>query len=1671
MPSNTKRRGDRARQPNSRKARKARKQAENIQQELDRSDVSAQEGNSNSFQQELNRSDVNTQEENSISDTQDRVSVDKNAQEAPLPQPEEGADPEEYHLTPAEHINATQASSQYKACIPMYVLLRIHGNDFTNYAAAVRQFVGTPGWPETPYTTMTLFRPPFTTGELRLELFYHFRGDGDRLGDITIPFTAFTEGLVSRVFSLPQEPTTNDAYNVPLKMQGLLSHVIHAQSFVQLVAEVPLGQIHVSLNDNVIRRLRRQLGNGIRTAVQPLKDIRDLISSSHPDNKIKLEAILKDTANVRDALAAMQRDVDLDISSDPCLELFPRSRTRQLVDKRILDDLNKLHVYRESEQTKKYFWSDGSRTAIQAIGTVAEHKYKVWMCKQAGLNEIQFIAIPVPGPARYGVPAQYFFVITDSSELKYLPRIGDNCKIQVNCSYKCKPYPDNLHSEAEIASIVSRIIVQKFRMCYQKLKDATATFGYMMDIFSIVHKGLSSGKLSVEQENAILDQLCSTLSRREDPRPKAGRGSLIDMNREDMTHWSDRVHAFILEHVQDYKIPNWKPSLEGQLHWDVERIEVPECLSQLGEVAFLANTPMQPYWPKDEKDAADLSAPRPLLQPMFPYVLANSSMMQVIANALKTKTVKGKILMDEDDINLKAQLAAINGMATDFQNPNSSASFSTFINTFQGHHDIHILSEILPTVKTIHIVSNLHPPMALPDGLKITKFTKNLITLFGKLDDDQRNVFKSAERLPYGMLIIHGAPGSGKSAVVLAIVMCGLAGGISSKGIIPFKASTVEPWEVDDPDVDKAVQAIDVTPPAPQDQQPPPQPTDPAMDTWCHGNPDLAEKPNWNNSKNDPEKAVGLAWGEEAAADDTPVKMRAVIQVGENVQGNDLTRRYKSMYQALNKGKDLSIVRINTLKREKGHISFLFGPRRPDDSSLSLIDQFSQDVKSHKLFEAADLHNRSKRTYRIHSPNDTPSGILYAELQAVEAALRLPEADRPPVNPDLELLLKLLRLQSTKPDVWAESKERANSLVTQQFERILLEAQVVIGTSTAIYTYKGKFPDWCSTINTVVIEEAGRMPEPETYIPFWVFPNAKLRILSGDHKQSPPLVFSKDAFSRHFKPLKKISQVHVDEEDSDDLQEHDAPQDQDQAHDWNAAQAPAQWGDAQDQDQAHDWNAAQAPAQWGDAQDQDQAHDWNAAQAPAQWDDGQDQDNDTAANQEPAVENAAVNQEQDDAAVPDADGDDDSLPPMNPQGFQRSMSMMERAYRCGFSGITELMVNHRSLSGGHSFASTNFYGGAMHAPDYEPSDGDNLSSLIIKEFSTAEAIGGIAMLDIKSKAEKARGTSQTNELHAKAGAEVCRIISKIGIRAKASGDETTWQRPTILVLTPYLAQKPLIKTELARIPKSEVCHDLIDVRTVNSSMGHDADYVVVQMVRDGDFVGFTSNPQILNVATTQARYGTIIIFSSHALGQGLRKDRFLKKLVIHCMRRQAYRQEHARKYETVCTKCGKAHGKLGSTGNCIAVACIHCDVLHLPGHCKVIMTSGPFTSKEITTRRALLKAEPSAARPELVEVVQPDFARGVKTYKQELADGTAVLTDSRKALAERIAMRQKVAHEEVRKTAITERKERAKEGNQEEDPEEMAQVVGFDIKDNLSSDDDEDDDEDEPDFEAMDRFT
>ncbi|TLS25459.1 hypothetical protein PpBr36_06855 [Pyricularia pennisetigena] len=63
--------------------------------------------------------------------------------------------------------------------------------------------------------------------------------------------------------------------------------------------------------------------------------------------------------------------------------------------------------------------------------------------------------------------------------------------------------------------------------------------------------------------------------------------------------------------------------------------------------------------------------------------------------------------------------------------------------------------------------------------------------------------------------------------------------------------------------------------------------------------------------------------------------------------------------------------------------------------------------------------------------------------------------------------------------------------------------------------------------------------------------------------------------------------------------------------------------------------------------------------------------------------------------------------------------------------------------------------------------------------------------------------------------------------AAINGMATASQNPdSSASLSSFLRIHNNLIAELAKIPQSESCHDLIDTCTVNSSMGHDADYVV-----------------------------------------------------------------------------------------------------------------------------------------------------------------------------------------------------------------------------------------------------
>ncbi len=91
----------------------------------------------------------------------------------------------------------------------------------------------------------------------------------------------------------------------------------------------------------------------------------------------------------------------------------------------------------------------------------------------------------------------------------------------------------------------------------------------------------------------------------------------------------------------------------------------------------------------------------------------------------------------------------------------------------------------------------------------------------------------------------------------------------------------------------------------------------------------------------------------------------------------------------------------------------------------------------------------------------------------------------------------------------------------------------------------------------------------------------------------------------------------------------------------------------------------------------------------------------------------------------------------------------------------------------------------------------------------------------------------------------------------------------IAVLTYYRAQERLLKTEIARAlrksPKRVFWHKRsgrnpvrIEICTVDRFQGHEADYVIISLVRTRG-VGFLDSPNRLNVALTRGRYQVLII--------------------------------------------------------------------------------------------------------------------------------------------------------------------------------------------------------------------
>lgn len=193
--------------------------------------------------------------------------------------------------------------------------------------------------------------------------------------------------------------------------------------------------------------------------------------------------------------------------------------------------------------------------------------------------------------------------------------------------------------------------------------------------------------------------------------------------------------------------------------------------------------------------------------------------------------------------------------------------------------------------------------------------------------------------------------------------------------------------------------------------------------------------------------------------------------------------------------------------------------------------------------------------------------------------------------------------------------------------------------------------------------------------------------------------------------------------------------------------------------------------------------------------------------------------------------------------------------------VAYLKVNHRQQAGLHETPSELFYQGTMTTSHDEMDNialqwhrfgaelvSDNLAKRkrrAIKEDKIADIFSGNRVTLICSGRQESVGTSPINRPQAFLTVYYAAMIHQSGIPG------SNGQRPTICIITPYAAQKAVIKQALDQVSDREICRELIEVRAQNAATGGEWDIVINTFVRESS-MGFLGDTWRLNVMMTRA---------------------------------------------------------------------------------------------------------------------------------------------------------------------------------------------------------------------------
>ncbi|KAK8034005.1 hypothetical protein PG993_009000 [Apiospora rasikravindrae] len=449
------------------------------------------------------------------------------------------------------------------------------------------------------------------------------------------------------------------------------------------------------------------------------------------------------------------------------------------------------------EAAQMRFSSMKERSVKLAYGTFYEQIYKEGQCGNLEAESYTSMAIGIESSRHQGHFTEYLIMvqIEDDEDMDVLPQLAkEEIDISVSVAYDIPEIPRDCVREGWLVEKVTSFLVSKLRHEMNRLGHQRADPSWlkanMMARIRDVYAGKDDQKAFTFLEGAA-EAMRKIYNHQDDPYDDQG---------ESWDAWGYKIESFVQEHIKSFKHP--PIVLEEDPVLRATRVEVPESLHNIVSAMFVATSPRVPNWPREDSGEAPFVRFRiPTLPPGLDLAATASMAEQIAENdkeAQARQTFKASIIRNAPDTTMRMELAVISDLTRFPGDTSELAGMSGYLLNFRDETRPHRITEMFPVLKVVadraaglNYAGSAETTLAaapevfnmdtLPKALPAVG-TPNLFASHGyavealweefqHLDADQKAVFSNLKSLPYGMLNVVGASGTGKTHSCLLIVL------------------------------------------------------------------------------------------------------------------------------------------------------------------------------------------------------------------------------------------------------------------------------------------------------------------------------------------------------------------------------------------------------------------------------------------------------------------------------------------------------------------------------------------------------------------------------------------------------------------------------------------------------------------------------------------------------------------------------------------------------------------------------------------------------------------------------------------------------------------------------------------------------------------------------------